>query len=138
MKKFIAIIPVMMFTIFVGCSQTNNQKNTEQPKVDIKFETTTHDFGTITVNGNGAFDFTFTNTGKEPLVLKNVSPSCGCTVSEWPKDPIAPGAKGTIKLKYNTAIIGTFNKSATVYSNAATNPVTLHINGTVVQAPAKN
>ena len=132
MKKLIALIPAFFLTAIIGCSQTNPQ-TPNQAAVDIKFETTTHDFGTITVGGNGTFEFIFTNTGKEPLVLKNVSPSCGCTVSEFPKDPIAPGAKGTIKLKYNTQLIGAFSKSATVYSNAATNPVTLHINGTVVQ-----
>ena len=136
MKKIFVFIPALLFTIFVGCSQTNPQ-TPDQPAVDIKFENTTHDFGTIPFGGNGSFDFVFTNTGKEALVLKNVSPSCGCTVSEWPKEPIAPGAKGTIKLKYNTQLVGAFSKSATVYSNAATNPVTLHINGTVAQqAPA--
>jgi len=61
----------------------------------------------------------------------NVGASCGCTVPDWPKDPILPGKTGVIKVTYNTAIIGVFNKSITVYSNAANNPVGLIIKGNV-------
>jgi hypothetical protein len=131
MKKLLMLIPIVLFTAFIGCSQTTDQA---AASVDIKFEVTSHDYGTIPYDGNGIFDFIYTNIGKEPLILKNVSTSCGCTVPEWPKDPIAPGAKGTIKVKYNTKNIGNFTKTVTVYSNAATNPVTLKITGTV-EAP---
>ena len=136
MKKIFAIIPLFVFSIFVGCSQTNQQATQQTPAADfIKFETLSHDFGTIAQNGNGTFDFSFSNTGKEPLLLKNVGTSCGCTVPEWPKEPIAPGAKGTVKVKYNTANIGPFTKTITVYSNGSVNPITLRINGTV-EVPA--
>ena len=136
MKKIFVIIPLFILTVFIGCSQTNPQTTQTIVAADfIKFETVTHDFGTIANNGNGTFEFIFSNTGKEPLLLKNVASSCGCTVPEWPKEPIAPGAKGTVKVKYNTANIGPFTKTITVYSNGSTNPVTLRITGNVV-APA--
>jgi hypothetical protein len=136
MKKIFVLIPLFILTVFIGCSQTSPQTAQTTPGGDfIKFEAVTHDFGTIAYNGNGTFDFTFTNNGKEPLLLKNVSSSCGCTVPEWPKEPIAPSAKGTIKVKYNTANVGPFTKTITVYSNGSTNPITLRISGTVT-APA--
>ena len=102
----------------------------------IQFETTEHDFGTIPEKGDGTFAFVFKNTGKEPLILKNVRSSCGCTVPEWPKEPIKKGNKGTIKVSYNTRITGSFSKSITVYSNAEGDPVVLHIKGKV--EPAAN
>lgn len=136
MKKIFVLIPLFVLTVFIGCSQTNPQAAQTTPSTDfIKFETVTHDFGTIKNNGNGTFDFVFTNTGKEPLLLKNVQSSCGCTTPEWPKEPIAPEAKGTIKVKYNTANVGPFTKTITVYSNGSANPITLRISGTV-EAPA--
>jgi hypothetical protein len=131
MKKIFMLIPIFLISVFIGCSQTTDQV---AAGAEIKFEDSSHDYGTIPYDGNGTFDFIYTNTGKEPLVLKNVNTSCGCTVPEWPKDPIAPGAKGTIKVKYNTKNIGSFTKTVTVYSNAVTNPVTLKITGTV-EAP---
>jgi len=136
MKKIFVLIPLFVLTVFIGCSQTSPQTAQTTPATDfIKFETVAHDFGTIKNNGNGTFDFVFTNTGKEPLLLKNVQSSCGCTTPEWPKEPIAPEAKGTIKVKYNTANIGPFTKTITVYSNGSVNPITLRISGTV-EAPA--
>ena len=136
MKKILAIIPLFAFSILIGCSQTNQQPTqVTTPAADfIKFETLSHDFGKIPQNGNGTFEFIFNNTGKENLVLKNVGTSCGCTVPEWPKEPIAPGAKGTIKVKYNTANIGSFTKTITVYSNGSVNPIVLRING-IVEVP---
>ena len=136
MKKIFVIIPLFILTVFIGCSQTNPPAAQQTPAADfIKFETVSHEFGTIPNNGNGTFDFIFTNNGKEPLLLKNVSSSCGCTVPEWPKEPVAPGAKGTIKVKYNTANVGPFTKTITVYSNGSASPITLRISGTV-EAPA--
>ena len=101
----------------------------------ISFENATHDYGTILLNGDGGCEFKFTNPGKTPLVLNNVQASCGCTVPEWTREPVQPGATGTIKVRYNTAIQGAFQKSITVYSNAKNNPVVLIIKGTVTPPP---
>lgn len=97
----------------------------------IIFEKQEHDYGTINKGDNGNCEFSFTNKGKKPLVLGNVRASCGCTVPEWPKEPIEPGKKGVIKVKYNTNTPGTFNKSITVNSNAVNAAVILRIKGNV-------
>lgn len=99
---------------------------------EISFEQLVYDYGTILEGDPGECEFVFKNTGKEPLVLSNVYSSCGCTVPNWPKDPIMPGKSSAIKVKYATSRIGGINKTITVVSNAAENSkVTLRITGTV-------
>jgi hypothetical protein len=60
----------------------------------------------------------FTNNGTKPLIITNTQGSCGCTVPTSPKEPIAPGAKGIIGVKYATDRVGAFTKTVTVTSNA--------------------
>lgn len=102
----------------------------------IEFDKVVHDYGDIEQHGDGKCVFTFTNKGKEPLILSNVRSSCGCTVPEWPRQPILPGKSETIKVKYDTKRLGAINKSIHVYSNATESPVTLRIKGQVHSASA--
>lgn len=106
-----------------------------QPAIQetIVFDKLVHDYGTIKQGSDGNCVFTFTNRDKKPLVLNNVAASCGCTVPEWPREPIAPGGKGEIKVKYDTNIGGAFNKSITVNSNAANSVVHLSVKGNVAK-----
>lgn len=103
------------------------------PYAEIAFEKAIHDYGTIKESGYAHCEFEFSNTGNAPLEIRRVTASCGCTTPDYPKAPIAPGAKGTIKVAYNTTgRPGPFNKSITVYSNATANPaIMLSIRGTV-------
>jgi hypothetical protein len=114
-------------------AQNNDNKGAEGKKPAIKFEKTVHNYGTIEYKSDGSCEFEFKNTGKEPLLLKKVRSSCGCTTPKWPREPIKPGQKETIKVKYNTRISGSFSKSIWVYSNADNSPVTLRIRGKVVR-----
>jgi hypothetical protein len=98
----------------------------------IIFEKTTHDYGTIEKGSDGTCEFKFTNKGKSGLILNNVQASCGCTVPEWPKEPIAAGKTGVIKVKYNTSTVTAFSKTVTVKSNAKNSSVVLTIKGQVV------
>lgn len=136
MKKFFSIAGIILFFITISCSQTTEKSSLKNNEASIKFESTTHDFGNIAYNGNGVYEFTFKNTGKEALILKNVRPGCGCTVTEWPKDPIKKGEQGVIKVKYNTRITGSFTKSISVFSNATNEPIILTIKGRVEEAAA--
>jgi hypothetical protein len=109
------------------------------PKIDgagIVFVTETIDYGTIEHNANGDREFVFTNNGSKPLIISNTQGSCGCTVPTTPKEPIAPGAKGIIGVKYATDRVGAFTKSVTVTSNAEGQPTkVLTIKGTVLPDP---
>jgi hypothetical protein len=102
----------------------------------IVFAETSHNFGNVIEGEIARYEFKFTNTGTEPLVLQNVQASCGCTTPKWPREPIAAGATAVITAEYNSnGRPGTFNKSITVTSNGG--EVVLHINGLVVPEPSK-
>ncbi len=70
------------------------------PTTQITFTTPTHDFGNIPQDSDNRHIFTFTNTGSEPLIIENAKGSCGCTVPQYPKEPIAPGGTGEIEVVY--------------------------------------
>ena len=91
------------------------------------------DYGTIAHNADGKREFVFTNNGNKPLIITNAQGSCGCTVPTSPKEPIAPGAKGIIGVKYATDRVGAFTKTVTITSNAEGQPTkVLTIKGTVL------
>ena len=85
---------------------------------EISFDKSTHDYGQIEKSANGECIFVFTNTGNKPLKISNAKGSCGCTVPQWPREEIAPGATGEIKVRYDTKRVGVSNKSVTIQSNA--------------------
>lgn len=129
MKKFIAVFSLAALFSAFSCSQ--NPSSSKHEGAAIEFEKTEHDFGTIPYKGDGSYEFVFKSTGKSPVVLSNVRSSCGCTVPEWPKEPIKKGETGKIKVTYNTRLIGSFAKSITVYTNASEAPIVLIIKGKV-------
>lgn len=129
MKKLILSLSALFF-VGVLSAQTTEVKQ-DEPKTEITFASLEHDYGTIEFGANGTCVFEFTNTGKIALVLSNVQASCGCTTPEWTKEPVKPGEKGKITVKYNTQIPNQFQKQIRVYSNATTNPVVLTIKGVV-------
>lgn len=111
-------------------------QNSKEKLPEITFESLVHDYGTITQGDNGSCYFEFKNTGKADLVLTNCSSSCGCTVPEWPKESIAPGKTGKIKVTYNTQRLGGINKMVYVDSNVGQR-VTLKITGNVLAKPVE-
>ncbi len=137
MKKTLSLLIALAF-VFSAIAQENapaKPKKVKEP--EITFENLVHDYGNIQQGDNGTCEFVFKNTGKADLILTNCRSSCGCTVPEWPKDPIAAGKKAAIKVKYNTQRIGTINKSVTVESNAVNNRVVLNIKGNVSAKPTE-
>lgn len=116
---------IMLFGTTVALNSALAQTTTTATAVSpteggAKIELTkeTHDYGTIKNGADGTCTFEFKNTGDSPLIISNAKGSCGCTVPEWPKEPIAPGAKGSIKVSYDTKRTGAINKSVTITSNA--------------------
>jgi uncharacterized protein DUF1573 len=121
---------------------TKKSKKAVMPKVQgpgMVFENETIDYGTIAPNSDGKREFVFTNNGTEPLIIMNAQGSCGCTVPTFPKEPIAPGAKAVIGVKYDTSRAGQpFNKTVTLTTNIKETPTkTLTIKGTVLPAETK-
>jgi hypothetical protein len=79
-----------------------------------KFSSETVDLGTVKKGNPVTATFTLTNISKEDLVIENVTPGCGCTKSDYTKEPIKPGKTGTITATYNAANVGKFSKSVYV------------------------
>ena len=93
---------------------------------------TVFDFGKVKLNAPATHEFTFTNKGNAPLIISNVKASCGCTVTEYTKEAIAPGQKGFVKATYNSAHEGTFTKTVTINANTD-EAVVLTIKGEVTK-----
>lgn len=135
MKKVLFTIGVSLMMTFTVVAQNTTTQPADNPNAPvITFEKTTHDYGTVTKGGDGTCEFKFKNTGVEPLILSNVTSSCGCTVPEWPREPILKGKSASIKVKYDTNRVGPINKTVTVMSNSKGAAVQLKITGSVVEA----
>ncbi|MBK9730232.1 MAG: DUF1573 domain-containing protein [Chitinophagaceae bacterium] len=100
----------------------------------FKFKEESWDFGQIPQGTPVTHVFTFDNSGKEPLIVSQSTASCGCTTPEWTKEPVLSGKSGTVKVTFNAAKEGAFNKTITVLSNTAS-PKYLTIKGTVLPKP---
>ncbi|MFV0541358.1 MAG: DUF1573 domain-containing protein [Aestuariibaculum sp.] len=125
MKHFVSIlfIGILSFSI-----------NAQEKVAKIEFKTTTIDYGTVEKGANGIRTFEFTNTGDAPLIISQVSSTCGCTIPKKPKDPILPGKTGEIEVKYDTNRVSPIRKTITVISNADTPTVALKIKGEVIES----
>lgn len=133
MKNTIVIavlVLVALFTCEIGFAQ------------ELTLDKEVHDYGTIKQGANGECVFVVKNTGSAPLIISNCKGSCGCTVPQCDKAPIAPGGTQEIKVKYDTKRVGPINKSVTITSNATNTPTKMiRIKGNVLAkepiAPAK-
>ncbi len=114
--------------------QPRLQFNPEAGK--FRFEEETHDFGEVVDGPPVECDFEFRNVGKNPIIISEAHGSCGCTVPNWPKDPILPKHKAVIHVTYNTkGRVGPINKDVIITSNAQQNPMKLHLTGYVKPRP---
>ena len=124
-KSLILLLAMMICSPFLNFAQ--------DAKARIAFEKLQHNFGTFKEElGVQSVAFNFKNDGTVPLILNNVQASCGCTTPEWTREPVAPGAKGVIKVNYDARNRpGVFNKTIRVSSNAENADVVLTILGEV-------
>ncbi|WP_035669992.1 DUF1573 domain-containing protein [Flavobacterium sp. 83] len=145
MKKIVTLALLLVLGVTASNAQETSKvtkkaktiaAKVSTPKVNgagMVFVTEVIDYGTIAHNADGKREFVFTNNGNKPLIITNTQGSCGCTVPTTPKEPIAPGAKGIIGVKYATDRVGAFTKTVTVTSNAEGQPTkVLTIKGTVL------
>ncbi|ELR71825.1 hypothetical protein C900_02200 [Fulvivirga imtechensis AK7] len=117
MKTFVVFI-FGVFMIYNALAQESATVAENGPV--MTFDTAKHDFGDIHQGDKVQHTFTFENTGNEPLIITNVQVTCGCTASDWPRDPIAPGQESSITISFNSAgKLGMQNKVITIVSNAA-------------------
>jgi hypothetical protein len=146
MIKNSIVLVVLMSLAFVSCKDNASAKidseNLETAKerdaqislgtAMIEFDTQDYDFGTVNEGDVVEGVFKVSNKGKTDLIITNASASCGCTVPEWPKDAIAPGATADIKFSFNSSgRTGKQSKTITLQTNTENVTETLRIGGTV-------
>ena len=131
MKRIIAsTFAMVLFLSISAFAQTTAAK-----VAPLKWATENIDMGKIPQGTPATATFNFTNEGKEAVALKTVQPGCGCTTSDYTKEPVAPGKKGYVKAIYNAMAMGSFNKSVTVTTDGGDMTV-LIIHGEVIAKPA--
>lgn len=119
---------------FASQAQTTANTTTAKAPEVLQLKETSYNFGKIQQGRPVTHNFEIVNIGKEPLMLDNVQASCGCTTPEWSKEAIQPGASTTIKVGYNAAAEGDFNKTITIHYNSV-QVKTMNISGSVFKAP---
>ncbi|MGB7393188.1 MAG: DUF1573 domain-containing protein [Pricia sp.] len=130
MKKAILALSAVAMIAFVSCKEDASKKiksdNVAQAAERdeagkqipvMEFEKEEHDFGTIEQGTAQETIFKFTNTGNAPLIITNATSSCGCTVPNPPKEPIAPGEEGELVVKFNGSGQNQVTKTITVNAN---------------------
>jgi len=119
--------------------QMNNIENVTPsgPVTTIQFKEMAHDFGTIKQDSDNKKIFKFTNTGSEPLIIENAKGSCGCTVPQYPKEPIAPGQTGEIEVVYKPGKQkDQQSKNVTITANTTPANTVLTISANVLEIPS--
>lgn len=148
MKKGLLVLSVLTAMIFTSCKEdaaskvkeenvevaaARDAKATTYPV--ISFDEAEHDFGNIAKGSAVEHKFTFTNTGKAPLVIVDAKSSCGCTVPVYTKEPVAPGEKGELLVKYNGSGSNQVTKTVTIKANTEKGTETVKIKAFVETAP---
>ena len=152
-KRFFFILSAAIIT--TSCNQNADQKeittdlvnNPASATVDstsdelpvFEFASEIHDFGTISQGEKVSYSFRFKNSGKTDLIISSAKGSCGCTVPEYPKNPIAPGEEGKIDVVFDSdGKSGKQNKTITIVANTYPSTKVLTIAGEVIAPEAEN
>lgn len=156
MSKVKFAILVVSFLTMVSCKEEKKSEDQQLLKdsssatsqvpaeakpapTQIAFEENEHDFGKIKEGEIVEHTFSFTNTGNNPLVVRDARASCGCTIPEWTKEPIQPGKDGKITVKYNSSgKEGAIKKTVSVFANTEPEETLLTITADVKKLDASN
>lgn len=149
--SFIHLLVAVLLTL-VACSGSNDQQKesdrdlspdliknpasasgSDEKSIPVMtFDAMEHDFGSVVAGEKVAFSFHFKNTGTSDLLIRHCQASCGCTVPQWPKEPVPPGGDGFISVTFDSnGKNGQIHKTVSIISNTIPNTATLTITGVV-------
>jgi hypothetical protein len=132
MNKMLLLALGLAFAGSYTAQAQTTAATTKTAGAQIKFTEEKYDFGSIKQGDVVDHVFKFKNTGTQPLVISNVQASCGCTIPDWTKEPVAPGKTGMISAKFNSAgKMGMQTKVLTIESNSAAGAATVSLVGEV-------
>lgn len=127
MKRSLILMSALAVVVFSLSSFSLNNTAT------LSFAGLAYDFGQVKKGVPVSHDFEFTNPAGQDILITKVTASCGCTVTDYTKDAVAPGKSGFVKATYNAAKTGAFTKTVTVHHNGSETPIILTIKGEVVE-----
>ncbi len=146
MKKIFHTLLLLVLTTAIIMAQSDATKKISKKEMkkemeqveqvtgaQINFESKIVDYGEIEKGSDPLRKFAFVNDGTEPLVIKTAKGSCGCTVPDYPREPILPGESGVIDVRYDTNRMGQFQKTVTLSTNVSDQKIVLTIKGKVNQ-----
>ena len=147
MKKIFLLLGFTVFVASISIAQTGAPTTPPPPPAApqakpalatsaVKFNELLFNFGQVAYNSEVRHTFEFKNISKEPVAVKDVGTSCGCTTPSYSKEPVAPGKMGSVTAKYDSSRLGAFTKTLTVYINNET--IRLTIAGTVLPPSSEN
>lgn len=151
--KLTHVIITASLSILVSCQQhsdkgisTNDIQNSQSANGNesgdlpmIQFDEETHDFGRITQGEKVSYAFKFKNTGKSNLIISSASGSCGCTVPEYPKKPIAPNEEASINVVFSSeGKSGLVEKSVTLVTNCEPSTKIIYIKAAIIVPTSAN
>lgn len=124
----------LILLVFSGIASMpfTSAQDTSKPVSGMTWTSNTIDFGKIEQGKPVSAEFEFNNPTMVPLIISSVRPTCGCTVADYPREPVQPGKSGKIAVTFNAASSGVFTKTIIVTSNAAEGNTALVIKGEVV------
>lgn len=133
MKLNYLFIPILFIFFSSQLFSQNIPAPPQGPTTSISFDDTEFNFGQAVSGEKVWHTYTFTNTGSKPFIISNAKGSCGCTVPEWPKEPIMPGESGEIFAVFNTKNKkGNQTKMITITGNTNPPQTLLYVKGEVV------
>jgi hypothetical protein len=138
MKKILLACLLFSLCLSRGFAQKDGSQK-PLSKADIQFREKQFDFSDIVQGDKVSKKFSFRNAGTEPLMILNVQTTCGCTATDWPKQPIPPGDSSSLMVTFNSAKkIGRINKIVTIYTNGLRPEERLKITGNVLPSTAQS
>ena len=132
MKHLLGMLAIaLMATFQLNAQATVEPQGAPASGAKLTLESDIVDYGTIDQGSEPLRLATFSNTGTEPLIISGAKGSCGCTVPNWPKEPIMPGETSQIEIRYDTKRVGAINKTVTVTSNDPAGKHVIRVQGTI-------
>ncbi|GAA4461217.1 hypothetical protein GCM10023093_05500 [Nemorincola caseinilytica] len=139
-RTAIALAILAISSTALHAQTTTAQPATQQAPADagsFRFTEESFDFGEVTEGPDLTHEFAFSNDGKKPIFIRNVTAGCGCTVAEWPHEPVLPGTQAKIKVTFHSAgRPGAMSKVVSIISDAQQQSMALRISGNVKPKPA--
>ena len=136
--KYFAFISALF--LIVACAEEEKEVTTDivENLTEIKFENELYDFGEITQGEKVKFTYQFTNVGESDLVISSAKGSCGCTVPDWPRKPIAPGESAEIRVVFNSeGKNGKQHKKVSVIANTQPSTTVVALTGNIIKPVAE-